>query len=709
MSLGAPWGPGTGPTRAGNVNLVDGTTFVVSSRSGAVGDEPSQGLFVLDTRIVSRWSVEVLDWHLAPLVFAPSSPFSGTFVSRVERPGEIDAPVVVVQRRHVGGTMREDIEIRNHGPGRDLVVRLHVAADLAGLFDVKAGHDGTTGRDVRVEATDHGLVLTTDGVAGPAGGVIVTRVMVTSTEPPAAIDVTGSVLSWTIRLEAGGSWQTCLVVTASTRNGASIGPTHPCDVPVDEALPSGRMRRWRDRIATVESDDAWFDRAVDVSLDDLGSLRIFDPDHPDRVVVAAGSPWFMALFGRDSLLTSWMALPFDQELALGVLAELADTQGRREHELTDEQPGRILHEVRFDPLSTELLGGANRYYGTADATPLFVMLVAELARWIGLTDEVRALLPAVDRALGWVDRSGDRDDDGFVEYERSHEGGLLHQGWKDSWDGIRHDDGTVAEPPIALCEVQGYVYAAFRGRAALARAMGDREVAATYDDRADRLARRFDEVFWLPDVEWYAVGLDGAKRPVRSLTSNLGHLLWTGIVSPERARRLASVLGSPQMFTGFGLRTLAADSVGYNPLSYHCGSVWPHDTAIAVAGLARYGFDAEARTLATGLLGAARAGNGRLPELFGGFARDDIGAPVPYPSSCSPQAWAAASPLLLLRSLLGLEPDVLSGRLDLRPRLPPSFGRLRLRGIPIAGRSVDVEASGRDAVVTGTDLTVTIH
>jgi hypothetical protein len=453
VTIGGPWGPGSGAPRSADVNLVEGTTFVISARSGSVGDEPAHGLFVLDTRIISRWSVEVLDWNLAPLVFAPMSPFSGTFVSRVERPGDIDAPMVVVQRRHVGGTMREDLEIRNHGPARDLVVRLHVGTDLAGLFDIKAGNGGTNALRVRSEAVDHGLVLTIDEVDGSAGGVpvsgtAVTSVAVTSTEPPGAVDIAGSVLSWAVRLDAGASWSTCLVVTLWTHGGASVGPTHPCDVPIDEGLPTGRMRRWRDRIATSASDDAWFDRAVDVSLDDLGSLRIFDPEHPDRVVVAAGSPWFMALFGRDSLLTSWMTLPFDQELALGVLAELADTQGRRHHELTDEQPGRILHEVRFDPLSAELLGGANRYYGTVDATPLFVMLVAEVARWTGATERVQALLPAVDRALEWIDRWGDRDGDGFVEYERSHERGLLHQGWKDSWDGIRHEDGSVADRPV---------------------------------------------------------------------------------------------------------------------------------------------------------------------------------------------------------------------------------------------------------------------
>lgn len=703
MNTVSPWSSTQTGTPAGQVSLVDGTTFVVSSPSGAVGDEPAQGLFVLDTRIVSRWVVEVLDWSIAPLTFATVAPFAGTFVSRVERRDEPGAALTLVQRRYLGGGMREDVEVRNHGPERDLVVRLHVGVDLAGLFEVKAGHVVSGVRAPVVTVRPDGIDFVADDASLP-----VRRVGVTSTVAPAVIDPGAAVCSWTVHLPRGGSWSTCLEVGVVDAAGGPVETTHPCGSPVEESVPVGRMRRWRDRIARVSSDDPVFDAVVDRSLDDLGSLRIFDPDHLDRVVVAAGSPWFMALFGRDSIITSWMALPFDQELAFGVLAELADTQGAVSVELTDEQPGRILHEVRFDPLSTQLLGGSNRYYGSIDSTPLFVMLVAELARWNGFDERIEALLPAVDRAVGWIDRFGDRDGDGFVEYVRGHERGLEHQGWKDSWDGIRHGDGSVVQPPVALCEVQGYVYAALRGRASLARAAGDLGLAAECDRRADDLARRFDEVFWLDQLGRYAIALDADKRPVDSLASNVGHLLWTGIVPPERARRVASSLGSPELFTGFGVRTLACDHPGFDPLSYHCGSVWPHDTAIAVAGLARCGFDAEAQRLATGLLAAARTGGGRLPELFGGFDRADIGAPVPYPTSCSPQAWAAASPLLLLRAFLGLEPDVPSGRIALRPRLPAPLGRIRMRSVPIGGRPVDIDVVGRSVTVIGTDPALTI-
>jgi glycogen debranching enzyme len=701
---GTPWSAGTATAGGANINLVDGTSFVVSSPSGAIGYGPAEGLFVLDTRILSRWAIDIDGWKLTPLTFVASGPFSGTFVTRVEHAGEVDAPVVLIQRRYVGRGLRESLEIRNHGPECELVVRLRVGSDFAGLFEVKAGRVAASELTPSIEAVDGGLRIRDARDHTP-----IECVSVRSTVLPAVADPEAGALSWTVVLAPGDRWETCLEIAAVATDGEILSPSHPCGQPVDEAVPVNRMRHWRGRVAQISSEDPLLERVVERSLADLGSLRIFDPDHVDRVVVAAGAPWFMALFGRDSILTSWMALPFDHELAAGVLAELADSQGTEVVERTEEQPGRILHEVRFDPFSTQLLGGSGTYYGTIDATPLFVMLVGELARWTGLTDRVRALLPAADRALDWIDRYGDRDGDGFVEYARSDPQGLEHQGWKDSWDGIRHGDGSVATPPIALCEVQGYVYAARRARAELARALGDADLASDLDASADRLAQRFDEAFWLPDRGWYAVGLDADKQPIRSLTSNIGHLLWSGIVAPERAGQIAARLRSDAMFSGFGIRTMAADEAGYNPLSYHCGSVWPHDTALAVAGLARYGFDAEAQLVTRGLLDAADAGGGRLPELFGGFARDDVAAPVPYPTSCSPQAWAAGSSLLLVRAMLGLEPNVLAGRIEVRPRIADWIGTVRLHGIPIGSERVDIDATQDRARVSASALSVDVR
>lgn len=703
-TVGSPWNAESdsrGHLEA--VSLVDGTTFVVSGRSGVIGGAPVQGLYLFDTRALSRWRPSLRGWQIEPLSFVPSGPFAGTFVSRADRARRPDAPLTVVQRRYVGRGMREDIELRNHGPAQRLTLRLRVGTDLAGLFEVKAGRSIP---DRTIEAVEDVEGLRLRLTAGAPS--ILDEVVVTSSVPPDRYEAEHGRLVWHVELDDGATWSTCLQVSVVAR-GREIPASSRCGEPVEEAIPASRFRSWRDVAAEFDAGDPGLARMVARSIDDLGALRIFDPDHAERLVVAAGAPWFMALFGRDSLLTSWMALPFDQALAGGVLAELADKQGSRIDSLTEEQPGRILHEVRFDPLSAQLLGGSNLYYGTADATPLFVMLVAELMRWTGVTDEIRSLMPAVDRALQWIEDFGDRDGDGFVEYLRSNPDGLEHQGWKDSWDGIRHADGTVAVPPIALCEVQGYIYAAYRARAALARELDqDISLARAYDERAEELRRRFDQAFWLEQRSCYAVGLDADKRPIGSLTSNLGHLLWTGIAPEARATHLARHLASPALNSGWGLRTLASSEAGYNPLSYHCGSVWPHDTALAVAGLSRYGFDAESHALARALIDAATTSDGRLPELFGGFDRDDIAAPVPYPSSCSPQAWSSAAAMLVVRSMLGLEPDVPGNRLRIRARLPADIPRLELRRVRIGGARVDVVADQQGVTVTGTPLAVQV-
>ncbi|HLH28072.1 MAG TPA: amylo-alpha-1,6-glucosidase, partial [Acidimicrobiales bacterium] len=427
------------------------------------------------------------------------------------------------------------------------------------------------------------------------------------------------------------------------------------------------------------------------SAEDLGALRIFDPEHPERVVVAAGAPWFMTVFGRDSLLTAWMALLVDPDLARGVLQTLARFQGTTVDPRTDEEPGRILHEMRFGDSMGLSLDGGELYYGTADATPLFVMLLGELRRWGVDRELVDELLPNAARAIEWIEQFGDADGDGYVEYHRATDRGLANQGWKDSWDGIRYANGRVAEAPIALCEVQAYTYGAYLARAHFAFEVGD---TATYDRfraKAAQLKAAFNRDFWLEDKGWYAVGLDADKKPIDSLTSNIGHCLWAGIIDEDKARRVAELLVSGSMFSGWGVRTLSKDSGGYNPISYHCGSVWPHDTAIVAAGLARYGFDGAAQQLIFGLLDAAVAQGGRLPELFSGLDRGELSVPVAYPTSCSPQAWAAASPLLCLRTLLRLDPWVPYGKTWLCPRLPESIGYLKVEGIPLAGARVTVE------------------
>lgn len=682
-----PWtavSPVAGLATSGTVTLVDGNTFMVSPPSGDLTGDGIDGLYMLDTRVLSRWQLSLDSQAVESISAVPRGPFSVSLVGRAASEDHAESDLAVIRGRHVGRGLREDLELRYFGlKPRDVVVGLDVASDFASLFEVKGGHAGpdTNGS---LSLCDRQLLVEPTGT-GP-----VAAVHVSFTRSPDRL--VGSRVEWDVHLEPADTFALCSEISIRVSDHDLLA-SHRCGEPVDDTVPVSRLALWRSSVPRIFSDDQKLTLATSQAVEDLGSLRIFDPDHAERVVVAAGAPWFMTLFGRDSLFTAWMALLVDHQLACGVLASLTDNQGRVEDPETEEQPGRILHEVRYDHQSARLLGGANIYYGTVDATPLFVMLVAELARWSGRSETVEPFLPAVDRALKWMEKIADRDGDGFLEYHRPTGAGLANQGWKDSWDGIRYGDGSVASSPIALCEVQAYAYAAYQGRADLAELCGDPALARAWSAKAEAMRARFDEAFWLADKDWYAIGLDPQKRPIDSLTSNLGHCLWAGIVDQDKSALIADKLTSSAMFTGWGVRTLATGTAGYNPLSYHCGSVWPHDTAITVAGLARYGHDEAVGHIFRGLIDAAAAGGGRLPELFAGFDRGDLPAPVPYPASCSPQAWAAASPLLLVRAVLGLEPDLIRKRVHLRPRLPAGMTRLAIDGLPLGGGKVRIEVA----------------
>ncbi|WP_181700885.1 amylo-alpha-1,6-glucosidase, partial [Nocardia sp. GTS18] len=517
----------------------------------------------------------------------------------------------------------------------------------------------------------------------------------TSTVEPMVLPGT---MIWRIVVPAGGRWQTEI---AALPAGAAQRP--PMQGSVGERYrasePVKKIQAWRATATDITSDSLMLNRILRRSESDLGALQIHSDSGTGRPFVAAGAPWFMTLFGRDSLLTAWMSLPLETDLALGTLQQLAELQGETVDPLVEEEPGRIMHEMRRGPAVGQVLGG-QIYYGTVDATPLFVMLLAECLRWGADPASIATLLPAADAAISWITDFGDRDDDGFVEYVRATDRGLINQGWKDSFDGINFASGQLAQAPIALCEVQGYVYAALLARAELADAFDDEPLARKMRERAVALRTKFAEQFWLPQCGWYAVALDGNKRQVDALTSNAAHCLWSGIATDEHAEILIRHLSSPEMDCGFGLRTLASNMGAYNPMSYHCGSVWPHDTAIAVAGLMRYQHVPGAIELATqlsaGLLDAAAAFDGRLPELFCGFPRGRFAAPVPYPTSCSPQAWASAAPLLLIRSFVGIDPDVPAKTLTVRPRVPASWGIVRLADFRLGTDTIDMEVRGTE-------------
>lgn len=685
---------------AGAVTIVSGAAFCVSGPGGDIEAERPHGVFFQDTRILSTWRLTINDAPVEPLAGMIPQPYRAVFVGRAAHtPGRADTPLVVERERRVGsgGGVREDITLRNYGRvGLSCAVDFELEADFADVFEVKNGEPRSKWAQSSWHNASHLVVESTfknerRGVSVHASGA----------------SITGKRLAYRIVIPAHGQWSTIINVTPMVA-GAEIPVTFPPDQPLLESEPERRFVAWHSRIPIATLQDEEIERVITQSQNDLGSLRIFDPRHPQRAVVAAGAPWFMALFGRDSLLTSLMALPVDPSLALGTLQTLADMQGSQVVHVTEEQPGRILHEVRLGVDATVALGGGNVYYGTADATPLFVYLVGELTRWGLDPDELAALMPHAERALEWIDTYGDKDGDGFVEYERMSDAGLLNQGWKDSWDGINFADGTLAEAPIALCEVQGYVYSAYLSRALLARATGHDDEAPLWVDRAARLKEQFNDRFWLPDRGYFALALDGDKKPVDSCASNMGHCLWSGIVDEDKAALVAERLLSPEMFTGWGVRTLASDMGAYNPASYHNGSVWPHDNALIASGLMRYGFVAEAQKIIFGLLEAATHFDGRLPELFCGFDRSQYPEPVAYPNSCSPQAWAAATPFSLFRTLLRFDPCVPTGRVWVAPVLPPDFGQLLVENVPLAGSRVSIEVSERGVVVAGLrdDLTL---
>ncbi len=681
------------------VTLVDESTFAISDGAGDIHRGGAQGLFVRDTRILDRFEVMVNGAPTEPLSTLSEDPFSATFVSRcLPPPGRADSTVMVFRSRYVGQGLREDVTVRNFGDEPTFCsVEVFVGADFADLFAVKEGRAGT-----HAPPGEGGAVVFGNGAEGGAvpgaaeAGVIAHSYRRGGVNRGVEVRFDGATIgaedlaTFEVIVPARGEWTTTIEV-APVIDGTVIEPRYRRGQPVERAEPAERLARWRRRVPQVETDHAGLREVVLRSSEDLGALRIFDPDFPERVVVAAGAPWFMTVFGRDSLITAWMALLVDPDLALGVLQTLARFQGVEVDPRHEEEPGRILHEMRFGEAASLSLGGGSIYYGTADATPLFVMLLGELRRWGVARELVDELLPNAERAIEWIERYGDSDGDGYVEYHRATDRGLVNQGWKDSWDGVRFADGTVAQAPIALCEVQAYVYGAYLARAHFAFEAGDTGTYERFRSKARQLKAAFNRDYWLPDRGWFAVGLDADKRPIDSLTSNIGHCLWTGIVDEDKAAIVAERLMSPEMYSGWGVRTLSSDSGGYNPISYHCGSVWPHDTAIVAAGLARYGFEDEALRLVMGLIDAAVAQGGRLPELFSGLDREDVGVPVAYPTSCSPQAWAAASPLLCLRILLRLDPWVPYGKTWLHPRLPEGIGYLKVEGIPLAGARVTVE------------------
>jgi glycogen debranching enzyme len=648
------------------ISILDGSTFVVSDRAGDVDAGPDQphGLFYEDTRFLSRWILTVNGSKPEVLSTDDVDYFAGQFFLYPPTGTIYKNPYLsVIRRRYVGDGFHEDITVLNHdSEPAELTLRLEAASDFADLFEVKDALEkkGQTYREVRGDE----LVL---------GYRREQFVRETHIGASADVDLDETGLTFHLVVEPHGEWNTCIDVLPAVEGVERLKYEHGERTAKPNMAQS--LDDWIASAPALESDWDPLEHVYRRSLVDLAALRFYPEGSPDASVPAAGLPWFMSLFGRDSVITSYQALPFAPELAATTLRVLASKQGKQIDRYREEEPGKILHELRLGELTVFGERPHSPYYGTYDATPLFLVLLDEYERWTGDGELVRELEDAARAALRWMDEFGDRDGDGYLEYERNTESGLENQCWKDSWNSIVYADGTLSSLPRATCEIQGYAYDAKMRCARLAREFwDDAQLAERLERDAGRLKEQFNRDFWVAERELFALALDGEKKPVDSLTSNMGQLLWSGIVDGDKADAVVRHLEGEKLFSGWGVRTMAEGEGGYNPIEYHNGTVWPHDNSFIAAGLARYGFRAEAARIAQAVLEAATYFDYRLPEVFAGYPREQTMFPVEYPTASSPQAWATGAPLLLIRVLLGLQPD---GTVD--PVLPEAVGTLQLR------------------------------
>ena len=624
------------------VKILDGNTFVVSDERGdieASRTDPT-GLFSFDTRFLSKWVLRVNGLRLTPLSVDDLQYFETRFFL-VPGTGTVyvDAKVSVIRHRTVGNGFHEEVTILNHDDEPlDLVVRVDADSDFADLFEVKDALEKKGSYSRRI--ADRALRLAYERET------FVRSTTISSTHE--CVPDEGG-LTFQIQIEPHGTWSTELDVAIELL-GASDSTVQEPALAWQARRPVTNMarnlERWLDDAPRLECDWEPLRTTYRRSLVDLAALR-FSPISAGRhSLPAAGLPWFMTMFGRDSIFTSLQALPFKPELAATTLRELALRQGTRLDDFRDEDPGRILHEMRYGEMTAFEERPHSPYYGAADATPLFVVLLDEYERWTGDTGLVRELEFEARAALNWIDEYADLQGNGYISYQRRNvETGLENQCWKDSWDSISYRDGTLPAFPRATCELQGYAYDAKMRGARLARLVWhDSALAETLEKQASDLKRRFNRDYWVQEGEYFAVALDADGRQVDSLTSNNGHLLWSGIVDRSKAKAVARQLMGDRLFSGWGVRTLAVGEGRYNPIGYHVGTIWPFDNSFIAWGLRRYGFKVEAARVAAGILEAAAFFDGRLPEAFGGYPRAMTKYPVQYPTACSPQAWSTGAP-----------------------------------------------------------------
>jgi glycogen debranching enzyme len=674
----------------GAVAVTEGRTFMYSDCSGDVPPGSIGGLVSEDTRLLSKWILLVNGAKLLTLQSGLVEPYWAAFFLTNPTLPDLRANSIGVRRlRLLGDGLRERIEVQSFGHDAvEVELRLAIGNDFADLFEIK---DRTRDRSAEI-TRDHdprGTCLKFGYRKGEFDACTEVRAF------PAATLVDGDDFVWELTLSPGRAWH-CQLDVPLRRSVRAAPPPHRTFG--DEVRPpeSDPLNVWRSQLPTVESDSPVLTEVFRRSAADLSALRIQVKAAEESIwLPAAGLPWFLTLFGRDTLITAYQTIGFGQGLAYGALRSMAELQGRQRDDFRDEEPGRMLHEVRSGELTRSGQKPHNPYYGSADSTPLWLILLSEYWRWTRDEAAIESLRPAAFAALNWIDEYGDRDGDGYVEYQTRSPQGLGNQCWRDSWDGVQTADGLIPPLPIATCETQGYVYDAKLRMAELCSGpWAAQEHATRLREQAAALRESFNRDFWIEERGgFYALGLDGDKRVIDSLTSNIGHLLWSGIVPADRARPVVDRLMSDELFSGWGVRTLSTMDAGYNPIGYHTGTVWPHDNSIIVSGLTRYGYREEAKRIAVGILEAAQSFNYQPPEAISGYPRSYASFPIPYPTACSPQAWASGAPLLIGRSLLGL--DVVDGALRVDPDLPETIGRVFVQNLVAFKKRWDIEAVGR--------------
>ena len=676
--------------------LKHGDTFAVFDHRGDIGGEPGnpEGLYHRDTRMLSQLHL-LLEEERPLLLSSMTQDDNAVFTADLSNPDLLEDGKIVLRRENIhlnrmkfiwNGACYERLVVRNFS---DCPLRLRLtyrfASDFADLFEVRGEHRSARGESRAALESDCGVALRYKGLDE------IERVTQIAFFPTPKTLTT-----------ARAGFEISLRPRTTRRIFVRIGCTAEAQSEWTGRMFYRRMRAARlalnessARAASIDSSNSVYNEIVRRSVSDLYMLITDTPQGPYPY---AGIPWFSTPFGRDGIITALMTLWLDPTIARGVLGFLAATQATAVEPERDAEPGKILHEMRHGEMANLREVPFGRYYGSIDATPLFLLLLGEYFRRTGDLETVRSLWPNAEAALAWIDHYGDRDGDGFVEYHRQTKEGLANQGWKDSFDSIFHHDGRLAEGPIALCEVQAYVYGAKRHAALLAGALGLPQRAAALAAQAEAMRLRFEAQFWCEDLSTYALALDGAKQPCRVISSNAGQVLFTGITSTERAQRVAATLLSPASFGGWGIRTIGSSESKYNPMSYHNGSVWPHDNGLIAMGFARYGLQKSAAQVFGALFDAAAYMDlRRLPELFCGFARRERNAPTQYPVACSPQAWASATPLCLLQASLGLELLDKTGEVKFyRPMLPDFLDHVRLRNLRLSTGSVDLSLHRQD-------------